>query len=313
MKQHISIFLSIILLLSCIAVFSACSNEELYDSPEPSASTMSLIPPYESLGTTSTTTSKEQITDSEVLEEPPAPKTSVGLEFEKDSHNPHYVVSGIGTCTDSTVYIPEEYDGLPVKAIGPEAFEYCTSFNKMILPDTIEIIGYNAFHKCTSLAEITLSSNLRAIGEGAFWLSGLTSITLTSNIEEIGESAFRGCEFLNSVTFSSSGIKSIPEVCFAWCSSLQSITLPDGVTSIGQQAFYECTALSNITLPKTLETLDFMCFSNCTSLRKIRIPETTSDIYPSAFSGCINLDIYCYADINLSGLEGVTGTVHYYD
>lgn len=48
---------------------------------------------------------------------------------------------------------------------------------------------------------------------------------------------------------------------FAWCSSLQSITLPDNVTTIDHQAFKECLSLASITIPVSVTTIGSNVFA----------------------------------------------------
>ena len=91
---------------------------------------------------------------------------SVGLEYEINATNDGYVVTGIGTCTDSHVVIPEyyqdEYTGieLPVTEIGDRAFFEVTFIITVRCPGTIEEIGDKAFSGCVSLEEITLPDNV---------------------------------------------------------------------------------------------------------------------------------------------------------
>ena len=35
-----------------------------------------------------------------------------GLEYTMSANGPHWVVSGIGTCTDTVIYIPAAYNGI---------------------------------------------------------------------------------------------------------------------------------------------------------------------------------------------------------
>jgi len=57
-----------------------------------------------------------------------------------------------------------------------------------------------------------------------------------------------GCSSLTSITFGeSSQLDSIGHTAFYQCTSLTSITIPDGVTSIGYEAFLGCTSLTSIT------------------------------------------------------------------
>ena len=124
---------------------------------------------------------------------------STGLLFELDEHNPYYIVSGIGKCTDSTVIIPAEYDGLPVKEIGSRAFQNCTSFTEMVLPDSIIRIQSKAFYNCDSLRKITLSDTLQTIGSDAFVGTALKTIDLPESLSEISQCAFLGCRELEEV------------------------------------------------------------------------------------------------------------------
>ena len=53
----------------------------------------------------------------------------------------------------------------------------------------------------------------------------------------------------NNNTYS---VTSIGDEAFAYCSSLTSITLPEGVTSIGDYAFDTCVGLSSVTIPDSV-------------------------------------------------------------
>ena len=53
------------------------------------------------------------------------------------------------------------------------------------------------------------------------------------------------------------------------CSSLTSITIPEGVTYIGHQCFDKCSNLKGITLPSTLEKIEELAFNNCEAIETI--------------------------------------------
>ena len=55
---------------------------------------------------------------------------------------------------------------------------------------------------------------------------------------------------------------------FYGCSSLSSITLPEGITSIGVGAFDGCSSLSSITLPEGITTIGEWAFNLCTLLEQ---------------------------------------------
>ncbi|MBQ3215645.1 MAG: leucine-rich repeat domain-containing protein [Oscillospiraceae bacterium] len=310
MRKEITLLLLGALVLMVIGVLSGCTDVAQTNSSEYSSSSISA-------NTSSSTKPTPTFDNPDSVEDlcPPVPDSSplesIGLEYEKNKNNPYYMVTGIGTCTDTTVYIPAEYKGLPVKAISKKAFQFCTSFNEIVLPDSIESIGAQAFKRCSELKKITLSDNLKTIGFEAFMFSGITSISIPDEVEGIGISAFGYCSSLTNITFTSTKIKTIPETCFSGCGSLQTITVPNGVASIEKEAFYGCTALSSITLPESLDRIDLWCFEYCTSLNEITIPKNVSDVNYCAFVGCNDIDIYCYADIDLPNFVDVTATIHY--
>ena len=65
------------------------------------------------------------------------------------------------------------------------------------------------------------------------------------------------------VTFS---VVAIGDAAFESCSSLTSVTLPEGVVSIGDKAFYACTSLSSVAFPSTLHSIGSKAFMECHAL-----------------------------------------------
>ena len=79
----------------------------------------------------------------------------------------------------------------------------------------------------------------------------------------------------------------IEDGCFASCSSLPTISLPEGIVSIGDNAFYNCTTLTTALLPNSLETIGESSFRYCSKLQNITLPEHINKIGNDAFSNCI--------------------------
>ena len=48
---------------------------------------------------------------------------------------------------------------------------------------------------------------------------------------------------------------------FGDCSSLTSVTIPEGVKSLGDGAFSGCSALNQLTVPNTVTTIGVIAFS----------------------------------------------------
>jgi len=114
--------------------------------------------------------------------------------------------------------------------------------------------------------------------------NGSSPYTVTS----IGECAFYNCSSLTSITIPE-GVTSIGGYAFYGCSSLTSITIPEGVTSIGGYAFSGCSSLTTINIPEGVTSIGGSAFSGCSSLTTINIPEGVTSIGSDAFYGCSSL------------------------
>ena len=125
---------------------------------------------------------------------------SEGLLYEVN--NDTITITGLGTCSDTTIYIPAVIDEKPVTEIGNYAFLRCTSLKEVVIPQSVTSIGSSAFNYCTSLKEIVIPEGVTTIGEGAFQLCELlTEIVIPEGVTSIGDSAFDGCDELTTVYY----------------------------------------------------------------------------------------------------------------
>ena len=197
---------------------------------------------------------------------------SVGLKYKLSDSGSYYILTGIGTCTDTEVVIPSRYRGLPVLEIGTSALEGCTAITKITILSGITTIGNGAFSMCTGLTDVTVPDGITAIGALAFnGCSALTSIALPEGIQELAIGTFIGC------------------------TSLEEVTLPQSLTAVGSQAFSGCTGLSDITLPEKLTAIGAQAFRGCGALNSIQIPSGVTTVGADAFVGCSSLTLYCKA------------------
>ena len=101
-------------------------------------------------------------------------------------------------------------------------------------------------------------------------------------------------------------ITTIGEAAFFECSTLRSITIPEGVTTIEYGAFYNCANLKEVTLPEGVATIANYAFCNCTALHKVTIPASVTFLGDYAFSGCTYLvGVYCKATTPPVGGHGM--------
>ena len=106
----------------------------------------------------------------------PDENASQGLEFALNDDS--YWVIGIGTCTDTEIVIPSQYNGLPVTGIFEQAFAGTNDLASIEIPDSVTYIGTEAFYNCSSLTSITIPDSVTSIGNYAFYnCSSLTSVT----------------------------------------------------------------------------------------------------------------------------------------
>jgi len=120
------------------------------------------------------------------------------------------------------VSIPSIINGLPVIAIGTNAFWGCNLTNIMI-PSSVTSIGKWAFANCTNL----------------------TSVMFPNSVTSIGEWAFARCERLANVTIPTNSVTTIGDCAFFDCISLANLTIPKNVTFPRGHPFWGCIGLTN--------------------------------------------------------------------
>lgn len=107
-------------------------------------------------------------------------------------------------------------------------------------------------------------------------------------VVSIGISGFYNCSSLTSITIPE-GVTSIGVAAFMNCSSLTSINIPEKVTSIENTTFYGCSSLISLLLPDELTSIGQDAFGWCSNLISINIPESVRSIGHYAFDQCSSL------------------------
>ena len=179
-------------------------------------------------------------------------KHSEGLLYTLSNDENSYIVSGIGTCTDSDIIIPSSHNGKPVTRIADQAFGGCDELTNVIMPDSITSMGSNVFEGCSKLTHTIIPDSITSMGSHVFSdCSSLTSVSIGNGVASIEWSTFYNCSSLTSVTIGNS-VTSIGFAAFNNCSNLTSIVIPNSVTSI-YRAFAGCSNLTSVYYSGTID------------------------------------------------------------
>ena len=201
---------------------------------------------------------------------------TAGLTYELHPDKIGYIVTGITSRDNPSIFIPKMYDGRPVTCIGAYAFNDCTFITSVVISDGVTQISDRAFQGCTNLESIVVPESVKTIDEGAFVnCDKLASISLPSGITTITAYTFSGCNSLTDIVIPD-GVTSIEAYAFNYCTALKNIVIPNGVTSIGAYAFQYCEKLENITIVNKVTSIGYCAFKGCIRLKSIEFKGTIS-------------------------------------
>lgn len=286
MKKLLALLLTFVLLATALV---GCGNNDNPPDNEPEQSQSgangdSTTDSNETVGDNETTDG-EGTTDGDETDANNEATYSQGLVFELSYDKSSYYLSSVGTCRDNEVIIPAEYNNLPVTEIASYAFENCTWITKVTIPESVTSIGRNSFKNCPNAVE--MQDGITYIGK---WLlecgTNVENVAIREDTVGIATWAFWGCNQITEVVIPDS-VKHMNMV-FRECSSLKSVTLPNGLTKIGGGLFSECTALESITFPESVKAIEEEAFMRC-GFKTITLPEGLTDIEDSTFKDCTSL------------------------
>lgn len=203
-----------------------------------------------------------------------------------------YTIEGVlekyvGENSLSKLTIPKELtdNGVTtaITAIGDECFKSNPTLSEIIIPDTITTIGVQSFANMALLNQITIPSTVTLVGEKAFYDNDLLDVTINADSRAFGNDVFSNCKNLRSVTFGADAKwQQIPSRMFYGSTSLDNISIPEGVSKIGSAAFFD-SGLKEVILPSTLRTISEDAFKQ-SSLESVAFPAGIRKIGKEAFA-----------------------------
>jgi hypothetical protein len=132
--------------------------------------------------------------------------------------------------SEKLVHIPQYIAGYKVTAIGDGCFKDNAKITGVYIDENITTIGNAAFMNCKNLAMVDFTGvpYTITVGENAFKkCESLVTIDLPA-AESIGRFAFDGCVALKKIEIKA-GTKRIEDYCFANCTGLTELIIPQSV------------------------------------------------------------------------------------
>ncbi len=226
----------------------------------------------------------------ETIPEDPSDNWSEGLAYS-DNGDGTCTITGIGTCTDTVVRIPETIDGLRVTSIGDYAFCYCASLTSIEMPDSVTIIKDHAFYGCTSLADVYFNGSFEQ------WYDILVG-TFNDPLFSAKLHTADACESSEGLSYENNGDGTCT-ITGIGNSTDTDVYIPGyigdlKVTAIGEKAFENQTALTEIHIPGTVCSIGTRAFYGCTGLMEMMIPRSVTSIGTQIFYNANNIHTVYY-------------------
>ncbi len=133
-----------------------------------------------------------------------------------------------------------------LKFVPRRAFFMHPNIQELICHDGVEMIGREAFCFCPSLRRV-LMPGVKEIKKGAFVSCRALSYIECGKLERIGGAAFLDCTSLSSVDLPS--VRIVEGGAFTACENLINAKFGKELESVRSQTFYNCPSLERITLP----------------------------------------------------------------
>lgn len=143
--------------------------------------------------------------------------------------------------------------------------------------------GYYVYYSyyCTGV----LNHSSDQVGTDQVYGSSILKVEIGAGVTYIGNYSFAYCTLLESITIPY-GVNYIDYDAFTDCRSIKSCTIPNSITSIENYIFYRCHNLVSIAIPDGVTSIGGSAFCDCYSLANIAIPDGVTYIGNNAFQNC---------------------------
>ena len=123
------------------------------------------------------------------------------------------------------------------------------------------------------IKSVSIPEGVIAIATSTFKdCKNLVTVALPNSLEKIGYNVFMNCSKIQLLDFSKTKLTEVSGKCFAGCTELLNVYLPESVTHIEYRAFYQCSSLKSLKLPSNLTKMESYAIEDCASLATLTIP-----------------------------------------
>ena len=231
---------------------------------------------------------------------------TTGLVFEAVGYNEAYaVIAYFGS--ETTVAIPQYFDGLPVTAIKAGAFSNHDKLENVFIPKTVTRIEKHVFDNCPAISYITVGD-----GNPTYFIDDNGDLATTNTLVYTLPTHRGSYEVKDEYTqvlegaFSASGIATLSISADSF-TTLPALFAVDGAHmptefrsvivkggNIGNEQFMDCSHIQSLAM---LNTGDYnpvykvgdRAFKNCTSLQRLVFSDDLTWIGKEAFMNCESL------------------------
>ena len=222
--------------------------------------------------------------------------------------------------------------------VGSNMFNNAKSLISLVLPSTIQKIESYSIQNCDNLATIAIPELCKEVESSAiYFCKNLSSIHIGKSLEKFESMNGNSCPALKTITVDAnnayfvsvngilynkdmdilykypsgkaassfeipSSVKIIDDYAFSR-TSLENITMPNGLETINTGAFDGSKGLNSVEIPQTVKEIGMFAFQNCAKITSVVIPDEVKELESFAFGYCVNLrDVIIGASVdNIDG------------
>ncbi|MCR5653748.1 MAG: leucine-rich repeat domain-containing protein, partial [Ruminococcus sp.] len=261
LKRPISFLLTLLLLLSAVAIAPLTVSAAIYDGYT-----------YDATGGEATITGYGGHEDKIII-----PSELEGFKVTAigdDAFNGSYV---------SSVVIPNT-----VTSIGDSAFKGCADLTSVTIPSSVTAIGEEAFTNCAD--DFTIYGNDPSTAKdyantNHYKFVNCFDFSYEPYYDGVTITSYIGIEKVVYIPseFNGKSVIDVDNHAFSGNTTITDVIIPSGVTAIGVRAFYECSNLESIIIPASVTNIGSEAFFGCSAnLKIIGAPDSKAAQYANS-------------------------------